>query len=68
MRPECIPEPTKGQWKLTAFEFERRTNFPHCLGAVDAKHIRVIKPFTVARCTIIQIFLYVILMAVTATK
>jgi hypothetical protein len=23
MRPECIPKPTKEQWKLTAFEFEK---------------------------------------------
>jgi len=29
---------------LTALEFERRAYFPHCLGAVDGKHIRVIKP------------------------
>ena len=43
-RPECIPKPTKEQWELTALEFERTTNFPHCLGAVDGKHIRVIKP------------------------
>jgi len=44
MRPECIPKPTKEQWELTALEFERRANFPHCLGTVDGKHIRVIKP------------------------
>jgi hypothetical protein len=44
MLPECIPKPTKEQWKLTALEFERRANFPHCLGAVDGKHIGVIKP------------------------
>ena len=44
MRSECIPKHTKGQWELTALEFERKANFPHCLGAVDGKHIRVIKP------------------------
>jgi len=44
MRPECIPKPTKEQWELPALEFERRANFPHRLGAVDGKHIRVIKP------------------------
>jgi hypothetical protein len=44
MRPECIPKPTKWQWELTALEFERRANFSHCLGAVDWKLIRVIKP------------------------
>ena len=44
MRPECIPKPTKEQWGLTALEFERRANFAHCLGAVDGKHTRVIKP------------------------
>jgi hypothetical protein len=39
MRPECIPIPIKEQWELTALEFERRANFPYCLGAVDEKHI-----------------------------
>jgi len=43
MRPECIPKPTKEQWELTALQFEIRANFPHYLGAVDGKHIRVIK-------------------------
>ena len=29
---------------MIALEVERRANFPHCLGAVDGKHIQVIKP------------------------
>jgi len=44
VRPECIPRPAKERWELTALEFERRANFSHCLGAVDGKHIRVMKP------------------------
>jgi hypothetical protein len=45
MCPKRIPKPTKEQWELTALEFKKKTaNFPHCLGAVDGKHIRVIKP------------------------
>jgi hypothetical protein len=44
MRPKCIPKATKELWELTALEFERRAHFPHCLGAVDEKYIRVIKP------------------------
>jgi len=44
MRTEYIPKPTKEQWELTALECERRANFPHCLGAVYGKNIRVIKP------------------------
>jgi len=59
MRPECIPKPTKEQWELTVFEFERRANFLHCLGAVVGKHIQVIKLNTVARCsTITKIFFF----------
>jgi len=37
-----FPKPTKEQWELTALEFERRANFPHCLGVVNGKHNRVI--------------------------
>jgi len=44
MRPEYILKPTKGKRVLTASEFERRANFPHCLGAIGGKHFRVIKP------------------------
>ena len=34
----------KEQWELIAFEFEKTADFAHCLGAVDGKHIRVMKP------------------------
>ena len=44
MRPERTSRPIKEQKELAALEFERRANFPHCLGAVGGKHIRVIKP------------------------
>lgn len=31
-------------WLKIAKEFNKRANFPNCLGAVDGKHIRIIKP------------------------
>ena len=41
---ECIAVPTKEQWEQIAIDFEKNANFPHCIGAVDGKHIRLIKP------------------------
>lgn len=41
---DCIPKPTTETWKLVAEKFEKRANFPHCIGAIDGKHIRIIKP------------------------
>ncbi|XP_068082561.1 uncharacterized protein [Anabrus simplex] len=35
LQQECIPTPTKGRWETIAAEFEKRANFPHCLGSVD---------------------------------
>jgi len=31
-------------WEIISNDFQARANFPHCVGAVDGKHIRVIKP------------------------
>lgn len=45
MRQECIPTPTCDTWKSIASDFERIADFPHCLGAVDGKHIRLTCPF-----------------------
>jgi len=35
-----MPPMTEDMWKDTA----AKSNFPHCLGAIDGKHIRIIKP------------------------
>jgi hypothetical protein len=39
-----IRKPTKEQREFTALEFERRANFPYCLGAFGGKYFRVLKP------------------------
>lgn len=44
VKPICFPEVTERFWLETAAQFYQRTDFPHCLGALDGKHIRVIKP------------------------
>lgn len=40
----CIPNPTKEEWLEVAKGFYKHANFPNCVGAIDGKHIRVIKP------------------------
>jgi len=44
MKNMCIPAPTEEQWLEVAEGFENRANFPNCIGAIDGKHIRIIKP------------------------
>lgn len=39
-----MPQPSTQMWLEIANKFETYANFPNCIGAVDGKHIRVIKP------------------------
>ncbi|XP_046681374.1 uncharacterized protein LOC124368143 [Homalodisca vitripennis] len=39
-----MPVPTTETWKEIANNFSQRANFPHCTGAVDGKHIRIVHP------------------------
>ena len=44
MHKECIPTPNEEKWIEIANGFQERADFPHCLGAIDGKHIRIVKP------------------------
>lgn len=41
---DLIPEPCEASWKRIAEKFESRWNFPHCIGAIDGKHVRIKRP------------------------
>ena len=43
---EVMKLPTTPQeWKNVAHGFEQRWNFPHCIGAIDGKHVRIRNPY-----------------------
>lgn len=44
VREICFPEFTKEFWLKTAADFYEKTNFPHCIGAIDGKQVRIIRP------------------------
>uniref|UniRef100_A0A8C5QRJ7 DDE Tnp4 domain-containing protein n=1 Tax=Leptobrachium leishanense TaxID=445787 RepID=A0A8C5QRJ7_9ANUR len=44
MKKQCLPTPTDEAWVAIAAGFWGRANFPNCLGAVDGKHVRIVKP------------------------
>jgi len=44
-RQECLVTPTTvEEWRRIAEVFEKRWNFPHCVGAIDGKHVALKKP------------------------
>ncbi|XP_029348121.1 uncharacterized protein LOC115034802 [Acyrthosiphon pisum] len=44
MKASCMPELTKKDWIEVAEIYKKKANFPHCLGPIDGKHIRIRKP------------------------
>nr|XP_020448916.1 protein ALP1-like [Monopterus albus] len=44
MKQSHMPSPTEEMWLNTARRFEGRWNFPHCIGALDGKHIVIQAP------------------------
>uniref|UniRef100_A0A8C5MRY0 DDE Tnp4 domain-containing protein n=4 Tax=Leptobrachium leishanense TaxID=445787 RepID=A0A8C5MRY0_9ANUR len=44
MKDQCLPTPTGETWLAIAAGFWERANYPNCLGAVDGKHVRIVKP------------------------
>lgn len=44
MQPLYLPEPTMETWEKVACDFEKKWQFPHCVGAIDGKHICIQKP------------------------
>lgn len=44
MKEKCIPNVTKENCSQLADGFEKRTQFPHYIEAIDGKYVRLIKP------------------------
>ena len=44
MKGECILQFNEQMWCKIVEGFEKRDNFPNCLGALDGKHVRIFKP------------------------
>ncbi len=44
LNAKYLPQPTKQHWVSTCEVFEQRWNFPHCIGAIDGKHIVIQAP------------------------
>ena len=42
---EYLPFPqTAEEWKIIAKGYEEKWNFPNCIGAIDGKHIAIVRP------------------------
>lgn len=45
LKDECLNVPSSvGEWHKIADEFEEKWQFPHCVGAIDGKHINIRAP------------------------
>ncbi|XP_026738708.1 uncharacterized protein LOC113501704 [Trichoplusia ni] len=44
LKEECIPKFSRALWEETEKGFLTQAQFPNCIGAIDGKHIRIIRP------------------------
>lgn len=44
LHKSVMPPPNKESWLRIATEFENKWNFPHCVGAIDGKHVVIQAP------------------------
>ncbi|KAM4033498.1 uncharacterized protein ACNLHF_020406 [Anomaloglossus baeobatrachus] len=44
LHEDFIPQPTRERWLAIAEQYYNICQFPNCLGSVDGKHIRIVKP------------------------
>lgn len=44
MQPVYMPTPDEAMWRTISDGFNSRWNFPHCIGAIDGKHIEIQAP------------------------
>lgn len=44
MQPMYLPIPTEEQWKSIEIDYRENWQFPHCIGAIDGKHVVIKKP------------------------
>ncbi|XP_029345677.1 protein ALP1-like [Acyrthosiphon pisum] len=44
LKNTVMSEPNKQKWLEISTGFEKRANFPNCIGALDGKHIRITQP------------------------
>lgn len=65
LKDEYLPTPTAGKWKEIADGFARNAQFPHCIGAIDGKHVRVQKfPGSGSRNLYYKHYFSIVLMAI----
>lgn len=41
LQPLYMPQPDQKHWKQIAKQFEEKWQFPHCIGALDGKHVQI---------------------------
>ena len=44
LQPIVLPEPNEEIWRASEKVFEEKWNFPHCVAAIDGKHVRIKAP------------------------